>query len=134
MIRTTEITKLLEQAKPVLARLNDLLKQERISYELIRGDLESAELKKNKLLDENNMIRKDNDEKIKEANGIVENANTKAAEILKSSRDLNVQSLKLLDSVKVFCKAMDRKHSKELGDKARDLNDKIKDMEDKVVA
>ena len=118
MNRGQEVTAKLENLKKAVNELTPLLSAERVEFEMIRGDIESLELVKKRLMQERQTIEESNRSASQTSEKIVETANEKANEILVAARERNVESMQLLEKVKEFVKGMDKKQYKELEAKA----------------
>ena len=109
MTRVEDITETLNKMQPLIERANVLLKQERVSYELIRGDLEALTMRKSKALEELEMIKQNNEEAKKTAENIIALAKEEANKTIMTARELNVDALRRLDEIKEFCTGIDKK-------------------------
>src|SRR5258708_7529181 len=97
MNRGQEITQKLQNLKKATDELLPLFGAERVSFELIRGDIEAMEEQKKKLLDERNLIDESNKQAIATGEKIVATFQEKADELVKAAHDRNVESMQLLD-------------------------------------
>ncbi len=117
-IRKEEITQKMGAARDILGELYDLFSHERISYEVIAGDIEGLQMIKDRLLFENRTIEEQNKQSIETASSIIETANEEAGKILSDANGIAVNALDKLDKVEKFCLGLDKtimeRHRKDL--------------------
>jgi len=107
-IRKEEITEKMGKARDVLSELYELFSHERISYELITGDIEGLQMVKDKLLSENRTIEEQNKQAGETAKKMIDTANEEAAKIVSEANGIAVEALTKLDEVEKFCKGLDK--------------------------
>lgn len=115
--KSEEITKLLQNIQKPIEDLNAFLLQDRVSYEMILGDLESIRAKIQKEMERYKLIQEQNIQATKQAEQIILSAKTQAEGIFQVVNKERMEVMALLDSVKDFCKGIDRKRMAELRDK-----------------
>lgn len=115
--RIGEVNKLFKELGEVATKVYKLLGQEEFSYELIRGDLEAVRLRKQKLVEELNMVESQVKLNQETAEKIISTANEKAQEIIDAAHAKNTEAFRLLEEVKKFCAGVDRKRQVELKDR-----------------
>ena len=116
--RIEDITSTFKQIEPLIKRANSLLGMERVSYELIRGDTESALMQKQRALEEKQIIEQQNNATKSEGQRIKDTLVEEGKKYLETQQKLCADAIALLDEVKDFCKGIGRKKFQELKDKA----------------
>ena len=107
--RVDEITELFKKHYEISKKLFDLLSTERTSYELIRGDIESALAKKTKLQEENRAIELQNVEFKILGKKIIDIAKEDAKHITQSAGLRNIEALQMLEEIEKFCTLVERR-------------------------
>jgi hypothetical protein len=123
--RADDITKLLLGMVDPIQKLNMLLQQDRVSYELVRGDMESLKAKKEKALEELAFIEKENEKARALAASIVEVAKEQAAKVLEASNDKRLEALKMVEDAKEYAKKIDKAHHEKIMEKLDTKFDKV---------
>lgn len=103
------ITADLQMLQDVVKRVNEMLGTEKISYELIRGDIEAALYRKDKLLKENKVIEEQNETYRNEGMGAIKKAEADAKSRITVAKETLVASLVLHERTKEFVNEADKK-------------------------
>lgn len=114
MTRGQEVVSKLMELQKVISDLNPLLSSERVSLEMVRGDIEALEMKKKKLLEENTAIEASNSMSKETGKRILATYKEKAEELHSAANERNITSMQMLESVKQFVEDVDKKRYKEL--------------------
>lgn len=115
--KADEITLLLNELQPTIEKINSFLMQDRVSYELILGDLNSLQAKIKAEMEKYQLIQNQIAAASKQSDQILDAAKSQAAGIIAAAHKDRMEGLALLEGVKDFCKGMDRKHWAELKEK-----------------
>jgi hypothetical protein len=112
--RADDITKLLFGLVDPIQKLNVLLQQDRVSYELVRGDMESLLAKKAKAMEELRSIEKDNERARALADSILEVAKEQAAKIMSAANERQAEALRMVEDAKEYAKGIDKAYHENL--------------------
>lgn len=107
--RGDDITKLLYDLVAPIQKLNLLLQQDRVSYELVRGDIESLLYKKKQGLEELEAIKQENERCRQLGAAILDAAKEQAAQIMVEVNRKRVEAEKLMKDAETHVKAADKK-------------------------
>ena len=109
MEREQEITSRLQKLQEVITDVNKFLQIERVSVELVRGDISSMEAVRDKLMRENDVIRRQIEVSKGMANSIIQVANEKALDVTNAKEMVLIEAQTILQLVKDFVKENDVK-------------------------
>lgn len=107
--RVDQITEDLGKLKEYVTKVHELLLPEAVSYELIRGDVQSQLAKKEKLIEENKILqgqivnlKREIEESKNVAKAIIETAQEQKRKIL-------AEGIQKLEEVKQFCNSIEKR-------------------------
>lgn len=109
-----DITVLLQKLVEPIQKLNVLLQQDRISYNMIEGEVESLRMKKEKALEEFRQLQTANAQLRITGDGILSVARKQAEEVMGTAKAKNTESLALLEEVRDYVKGLDKKRWNDL--------------------
>lgn len=112
--RADDITKLLNEIVEPVRKLNLLLTQDRVSYELIRGDTEALLMQKRKALEELDSIKAENERSKSMGNSIIDVAKEKADEIIGSANTKMAEAIKMVEQAQEYVKGIDKAYHEKL--------------------
>ena len=115
--RPGQITDMIKDVSVRLGKLYDVMGQERVSYELIRGDIEAWKGKLNTIKSEHSQWEQQIKLKQEMADKIIEVAKEEAKKFIDASHERNGISLRLLEEVKAFCSGVDKRRLNEIKEK-----------------
>lgn len=123
--RGQDITKILNELVAPVQKLNILLQQDRVSYKMIEGDVESLLLKHKKLFAEMEDIKAENERAKVLGNSILEVAKESAAKIMADVNTKRVEALKMVEDAKDYATKIDKAYHQGLMEKLDSKFDKV---------
>lgn len=119
--RAEDITKWLLELVPIVEKLNMALLQDRVSYEMIRGDVQSLLAQKMKVFEEMGAIKEEIAQSKTQAKRIIETAEEAARGIVSDAKSIRADALKIRQEADEYMKKMDRKMNERVMEAANKL-------------